>query len=489
MIFKKSKTLLSSLVPILPYAICILFFIAYSTLSIVRHNHYQSFGFDLGINDQVVWQYSKLHVPITTIDHIVFNSKLNVHIELIYALIAPFYWIWSNPLTLLILQAAVVCFSGIAIYLLAKRYKLHPWLQITLLCSYLFFYGVQNALWFDAHSATFEAAFTAYFVYFLVSQKNKWATVFFLLAITGKENVAGMTFLISLVYFLTTKKKAGLYFATSSLLYLFFVFGIYFPHFVKGGYRFANQGGLFSHLDPRLLFNTSDKIQVYLYTLLSYGFLPLLNPLYLIPVLGNLASYFILGSSVSTAQGLFLQYRIELAPLMSWATIATIAKYKRLNTKPIAVYIIVSALLVQYLLHLPLSYLTKQWFWSEPSGVKNINQIIAYTPKNASVVSQNNITPHISERDRIFTLWPEKRAFNSLSLCGKPTCDWFRWVDSPEYLIVDTSPEWDIRHLLIDRPLFLTGLQNLEKAKVVTRYKEMGNTILYKVNKNPDEYK
>jgi uncharacterized membrane protein len=164
--------------PILPYVLCLFFFLAYSTLSIVRHNHYQSFGFDLGINDQVVWEYSHFHAPITIIDHKVFSSKLAVHVELIYAFLAPFYWLWSDPRMLLLLQAGFVCFSAIPIYLLAKRQKLHPTLQIALLVSYLLFYGVQNALWFDAHSATFAASFIAWFIYFLVSQKNKWAIFF-----------------------------------------------------------------------------------------------------------------------------------------------------------------------------------------------------------------------------------------------------------------------------------------------------------------------
>jgi hypothetical protein len=116
--------------------------------------------------------------------------------------------------------------------------------------------------------------------------------------------------------------------------------------------------------------------------------LPLLNPLYLISVLGNLASYFILGSSVSGAQGLFMHYRIELAPLISWVTIAKIAGYKRLTTKIIAVYVIVSSSLVQYLLHLPLSYLTKEWFWNEPKSVKNINQYCLYSYKRSCSFSK-----------------------------------------------------------------------------------------------------
>ena len=64
----KVQAFLAFLKRSMPYIICFLFFVAYATLSIVRHNHYQSFGYDLGINDQLVWKYSTLQWPITTID-------------------------------------------------------------------------------------------------------------------------------------------------------------------------------------------------------------------------------------------------------------------------------------------------------------------------------------------------------------------------------------------------------------------------------------
>src|SRR5262249_21008165 len=99
------------------------------------------------------------------------------------------------------------------------------------------------------------------------------------------------------------------------------------------------------------------------------------------------------------------------------------------------------------------------------------------------------ITPHISQRDKIYTLYPEKKTFTNTSVCGEKLCDWFRWDGNPKYLFVDTSDMWDARHLLIDRPLFLKGLTNIEKAGIVARYKEIGTTILYKINKNPGEYK
>lgn len=147
-------------------------------------------------------------------------------------------------------------------------------------------------------------------------------------------------------------------------------------------------------------------------------------------------------------------------------------------------------MIVQYALHLPLSYLTKPWFWQRPAGVENIQNIINnYLPKNASVVAQNNIIPHISHRDKIYELYFEKKDFSKNSPCQKPQCNWLKWYDNPQFLFVDTSPEWDIRHLLADRNDFIKGLENLEKAKIISVYKNVNSATLYKVLKNPDDYK
>jgi hypothetical protein len=107
------------------------------------------------------------------------------------------------------------------------------------------------------------------------------------------------------------------------------------------------------------------------------------------------------------------------------------------------------------------------------------------SPPHASVVSQNNITPHLSHRKDIFTLWPGKKTFIKDSPCGQKICNWLTWYGRQSYLIVDTSPNWDIRHYLANREDYIDGLKNVEKAGVIKRYKQIGSTILYKIQKTP----
>lgn len=474
----------------LPILICVIFFILYSILSVVRHNNYQSFGYDLGINDQLVWEYSKLSAPISTIGPNPGMLKIANHVEIIFALIAPFYWIWSNPITLLILQSLFFCSSGIAIFLLAKKMHINNLLTYAILITYLVFYGVQNALWFDVHSIVFGASFLAWFLYFLQEKKTKLTILFFILTVTSKENFAFITFAISLVYFINYRKYFYLFLGFVSALYLFFIFFILFPHILNVSYLYANKAGLLSNLNIFDLFNTGEKINVIAYTLANFGFIPVINPLMLIPLFSDLGTYFVIGSDLNSAQGLFMQYRITLAPIMSWATIMTIKKYKVLNNKKLGFYLLFWAIFVQYNLHLPLSYLSKQWFWQQPASVKSINYLISNNlPPNVSVVAQNNIIPHISQRNNIYELYPQQMIFKNKSVCNQNSCDWFRWEGNPAYLIVDTASSWDIRHLLANRDNYIKGLNNLEKMKIIKPYKTIGTTTLYKILDNPDNIK
>ena len=94
--------------------------IAYSTLSIFRHNHFQSGGFDLGIYDQAVWQYAHFQWPYNTIKD---RFILGDHLTLTLPLLAPLFWLWEDVRMLLIFQGFWISFSALAIYNIAKVRK------------------------------------------------------------------------------------------------------------------------------------------------------------------------------------------------------------------------------------------------------------------------------------------------------------------------------------------------------------------------------
>lgn len=466
------------------FLICFIFFIAYLVLGLVKHFHFLS-GYDLAVINQSVWQYSHFAFPNSTVHAYAFTPVFWDHIEFILLILSPFYWIHPNSETLILLQSLLFSFSGIPVYLLARKYKINKLLSLSLLFSYFTFFGVQNALWSDVHSLVFGASFLAFFIYFL-DKNNKWlAILFFFFAITSKEDIALLTFLISFVYLIINKRKINFLLMVVSVIYLSGIFFIYFPHFV-GGYRFANENGLLSDVNLFNFFNTPEKRQVIFYTLNSFGFLPLLNPLFLIPYLGDLAHYFILGNNtVTSAQSIFLHYRVTDSILLVWPLILVIGKFKKLNNKYLSIYILFFACFTTYILHAPLTYLSKSWFWTKPSGVENIKMAINAIPKDAYIVTQVNISPHVSNRGLIVTMWGDGKDFSENSPCGEKNCKWFKWAGDPKYLIVDTSPEWNIINLLANREDFISGLNNMEKDGTIEKYKEFGTAKIYHVRKKP----
>lgn len=470
----------------LPLGICLLFFIAYSILGLQRYYHFAA-GYDLAIIDQAIWKYSHFHQPIMTNHAYAFSSILEDHVELLFLLIAPLYWIWSNVQLLILLQTFLIALSGIPVFLLARKKSLTLFVATIILISYLAFYGIQNALWADVHSLVFGVSFIPWYVYFLEKKQWKISWVFAILTIISKEDLGLFIFIISLIYFMQTKKRQLLWQMLFSVLYLFFIFFIYFPHFVPGGYRYEKTGGLLSNVDLTNIANTQDKKQIWFYTLSWFGFLPILSPLYLLLMIADLLKYFLLANNnVSGGQSVFGHYRSTLAFFTAWPTIITIQKFKKKQTY-LAVYLLICLLIFQYILHTPLSYLAKKWFWTTPTSVYSMKEGLKKIPTDAAVVSQVNFLPRLSHRELTFLMLPEKKNFKQNSPCGKPTCSWFHWAGEPTIMIVDTSTDWDVRYWLEDRQDFIEGLKNLQKNGSITPLYTFNTTTIYKITKSQDK--
>ncbi len=459
-----------------------IFAISYLLLAIIKHNNYLT-GYDLSIIDQAIWKYSQFKNPITT-THVYYDTPIYIdHLELIFILIAPLYWLFNTVLTLIVLQVIAVIGSGVAILLLCKIYKLTTFVSYAITISFLSFFGIQFSIWSDVHSLLFALVFMSWYVYFLEKKYTKSSLLFLVLAIACKEDIALLTLIISFVYFIKRKDRTTLIFSALSLVYLGILFFIYFPTVVPDGYRFANSGGLLSDINPTYLLNTPDKQKSFLYSLGWFGFIPLAAPLYLLPFLGDLSHYFVIANGVTRTENIFLHYRSTTALFLTIPTIIFISRHKKLNNWKVGLYLLLCAAFFQYYLHLPLSYLTKNWFWEKNNDASNISKMIALLPSNASVATQNNIAPHIAHRDQIFLLFPNQKDFTVDSPCKATTCRWFRVGDTPSYLLIDRGDSWNILHYLGTREEFLEGIDNLEKNGNIKLLQNNGTSYLYKIVK------
>jgi len=104
------------------WILILLFFLLYSLYSVVRHLKFETYIFDLGYYDQLIWQVSRgKGLFLSTIE----AHTLTDHFSPTILLLAPLYWIWANPTVLLIAQAFIICLGAYPIYKLSlKKTKL-----------------------------------------------------------------------------------------------------------------------------------------------------------------------------------------------------------------------------------------------------------------------------------------------------------------------------------------------------------------------------
>lgn len=81
----------------------------YTLLSVIHRSRFDSFAYDLGIYDQIIWEYSRFKIPYSSIkEKIIFGD----HFTPTLVLLAPLYWIWDSVSVLLVFQAFWVSLSA-----------------------------------------------------------------------------------------------------------------------------------------------------------------------------------------------------------------------------------------------------------------------------------------------------------------------------------------------------------------------------------------
>lgn len=436
----------------------ILLSIFYATLSIVRHNRFESGGFDLGLYDQAVWQYSQFLWPYNTIKD---RFILGDHLTLTLPLLAPLYWLWDDVRMLLIFQALWISFSTVAIYKLTLLRKFSPLTALIISFLYSMFYGVQYAIFFDFHPAVFGVGLAAWFLYFFEAGKKKFAAITLILLLLTQENMGLLLASFGIIY-----KRAFFIFGgiaasllASKIIALFSPFQ-YWPQISGNPIEIARQ-----------FFDQPEKRQVWLYSLSWFSFLPLLSPGAMLATLIDLGQYFVTGPEFSRMWSPFMHHRITLAPILTLGTLEGL----RYLGKRIPVILLLVALLLQFYFHLPLNKLSKPAFWKQESWMTDNRKLIATIPKDAKVATQQNLVPHVSHRQYIYLVWPRQHD------CEQKLCWWLDFDKNAQYLLIDLHPDQWLTQILETNEHFAEAVQNMEKTGKISLEQSAGDARLYRV--------
>jgi uncharacterized membrane protein len=453
--------------------------VLYATLSVVRHDRYQSGGFDLGLYDQAVWQYSRFIWPYNTVKE---RFILGDHLTLTLPLLAPLYWISPDVRMLLIFQAMFIVASMYPIYRLGRVRQFSEPVSFAISLLYILFYGIQYGVFFDFHPVMIGVGLLAWLCYFLESGHVRMTLLTLILVVCTQENMPIAVSCLGLIYAFRPKfRRVGIGFVAGGILSALLASRI-IAWLSPVGFQYWPA----INLDPvhifRSFWDSPEKRQVWLYTFSWFSFLPLLSPGTVLAVTVDLAQYFVTGSEFSRMWSPFMHHRAILSVFITLGVYQAL-EYLRLRTGRIAVItavLVTSAAVQQYVFHLPLNKLAKPSFWRYENWMSDNRMVQASIPKDASLAAQQSLVPHVSHRREIYIVWPRMHDIESRP-CGQVSCWWLDFGGRPDYLYVDLHPHQWLTQLLETNEHFESAVENMEIAGRIRLEKEVGRSRLYRV--------
>lgn len=387
--------------------------LGYATFAVLRHWHFKSSGYDLGIFDQAVWHYSRFEQPTNT-----FSGHTHIlaeHFHPILMLLAPLYWPFPRAETLLVVQSMLLAASIIPVFVAARR-RVGERNGLLLAAAYGLFWGIQAAAAFDFHEFAFAPLLVATAILGLETRRSVllWPAALLLLAV--REDLAPLVVAFGLWLVAQRERGQGLLLAGIGVGAFALIIRVVMPAFSDHGvYQFSGAysafgddplsiaGGILRHPGRFVstLVSPPVKLRTLFYWLAPFLFLPLVSPLVLLSVPLVLERF--LSSSENHWVPAF-HYTAPMAPILALAAAQGLARVpERWRSLTAGGMLVLCAVLPG---KLPLWRLTSPGYYRLSETERIGYRALATIPPEASVVAQDAIASHLSQRDRIFTLRP-----------------------------------------------------------------------------------
>ena len=226
---RRGSSLAGQLLPFSPYVTAAVFAVLYCVLSLSRHSHLQTAGYDLGIFAQAVKGYAHLSAPISEIKGAQFNL-LGDHFHPILMVLAPVYRVFPSVRTLLVAQGVLLALSIVPIGRLAVR-RLDPGRAYSVMVAYGLSWGLQGAVGFDFHEIAFAVPLLAFTVVALAEEKWAAAAASSLPLLLVKEDLGVTVAVVGLWLLVRRRRLLGMLVLGTSIVVTACAVLYVIPHF------------------------------------------------------------------------------------------------------------------------------------------------------------------------------------------------------------------------------------------------------------------
>lgn len=461
---------------------------------------YQSFGyqdFDLAVYSQTLWNilHGSIYSSILGIDF------LGNHAGFVLFLIAPAYFVFKSPLTLLFIQSISLGIAAYPIYLIAKK-ELNRDIGLAIVFIYLIYPALGYVNLFEFHPQTLTIPFLIFTYYYFEKENFKMFVIFMSLSLMCQENISLIIALFGIYAFFIKKDIKWLLtpFLIGMAWFYIMVFKI-IPYFNKDTIDFIS---IYNHIGSSLpealgsiilhpvkiikIMFEWQKIIYLLQIFLPVSFLPLFDPRIFI-----IAPIFVqhLLSLRPSEYSIDTHYAAELIPFIFISTIYGIKRifsFGCLKTGAIRIFFILFILIISIISSIclgPQSRLIKysRDFKKDISDYEKQN-FVNKIPKAAGVVSTFEFLPKLSNRNYLYSFHHVVNGFYTLS--NKP----YVLPANAEYALLDFNDSLTFDSYYIPgsdgnlRKFISTekwGVVDMAGSIVLLRKNYPGNYRLYRV--------
>lgn len=418
-----------------------LYVIVFSSLYISRYLSFNS-GMDLGLYDQLVWNTLNGRLFETTLlaDVLFYFGK---SFSPLIAAFVPFYALFRDPSTLIVVQTLAVAFSAFPIFWFARERLGRP-LALVIAAAFLLSPAVESVNHIDVHIIAFAMPTLTLATYFLLRRHYTGLLVSLGIGLLIREEIGFIVIFFGLyIFFFQRRRWFGLGLALFGSAWTAFLVSYLIPYF-QGSSTFYYFGGgktefaqmrytYLGHSLKEVLLTiitrpdivlrevfVPEKIAFMLQLFAPLGFVPLVAPevaMLALPTLGySLLSNFSFQYSIQSF------YPAPLLPFLFFASIVGVQRLIQFRQPKIALggssarkgnlaarkwalgVLILISTGISYYLYSPgpfaRAFETKQYVLDSHAAIGR--ELMASVPPQATVVAQSELVGHLSARRFIY---------------------------------------------------------------------------------------
>ncbi|TFC10419.1 DUF2079 domain-containing protein [Cryobacterium algoritolerans] len=385
----------------------------YSALALRLHLRLETAGYDLGIFEQAIRNYSEFRPPIVEIKGPGFNLLAD-HFHPILVLLAPFYALVPTSATLLVAQAFLFALAAAPLVAWARR-SLGIRAALAVGVIYGFSFGIASAVGFDFHEIAFAVPLLAFSLAALGQGHLRQAAAWAIPLILVKEDLgATAVAVIGALIFLRGARRLGSVTVVigigASLLEVLLVLPLMSS---SGAYAYWSRLGSGPSLLQSAVAHADVKLSTVILTLAITGFAALASPLVLVAV-PTLIWRFI--STDPFYWGTTFHYSAVLMPIVVASLIDALSRLRTRDTRRSrllgrAVLTVSLAVTVAAVPSHAFARLFGPTLWEPNPRIEAVDAALALIPGGATIAASDNIAPQLISRTTVtvFGLQPLAR--------------------------------------------------------------------------------